>query len=68
MNDLGITSYLAELADSKDKRLKVKIRKISLQIIGRIFKPKVFQGILYEVHQYRANSGDVVLRRLFDQN
>ena len=68
MNDLGITSYLAELAESKEKRMKDNIKKISMQIVGRLFRPKVFKGIIYEVHQYIVTSGEVILRRLFDQN
>jgi hypothetical protein len=68
MNDLGITSYLADLAEQKEQSLKDPVNKVSLQIVGRIFKPKVFQGILFEVHKYDGRTGDVILRRLFDQN
>lgn len=42
MNDLGIASYLADLADGKEKEFEQDVKRISLQVRGRIFKPKVF--------------------------
>ncbi|MFO0116819.1 MAG: hypothetical protein ACK521_04145 [bacterium] len=46
--------------------VKDLIKQISLHIVGRLFKPKVFQGILYEVHKYNSKSGEVILRRMYD--
>ena len=52
--------------------LKVKLEKlvneIKIQLVGRLVRPKTMKDLLYEVQDFNADSSNVKLRRLLDQN